>query len=865
RLPDNPPENTAAEPSLLPFSLWPALSTPSGKPVASDPKPILFLSELPAAAVTCTAAGADVDLTFDLAGNAPLGPVRAYLVFRDMARRELSRVAVTADVLPQYLVVDAPLAFGPVEAGDTATRLLRWQWAMDLHPSGQGEKLQPPLRALLQLLPDTAQAPPVTLSPPELAGGFAQSRFTLALPRDAEPGEISGRISIEAGPVLAFRRWSAQVVQPRLAVDPPALDFGALLPGQSRKCKTVLRADTAKPVAVSASAPPFSKPRVAGITLPADSMKLSRAQLDIAPNGSEELTLDLNVPDKAQDGLYRTALSVSSRLGTVTLPVSLTVINDVAPAAFHAEPSVLVLRFDPTPQIPVGRVRIVSHRDEDIVLALQMKPYKAETSDAPAPQEQASPLAASLLLATAGSEKLEPRTGATVALPARATILVLLQARPDSQAGEMACLHISGADEDQLVEVRIERVTAPQMTEVTQSPRMLDWLLLAFVGVMLLLAVVARFTVKRPWVRFVTYSILFHMGFLPWAMPRQRLMDALPASMQISLLESETLMGMTLSDQQARRLEALRFGEEPGPPGAPPAVAAVALGTPVLDRGVPLPDGGAKPDAPTATALEPARAGDEGRADLAAAPQPQRVAVAGGLPDEPLRSDALPPDPGPAPAAKVQEPSPVQPCAIMAPPAVAFDDAPLPAIPLPRRATPPAAIGNAVPARASVIEEPDAPLRADLVPVARPARTQAGAQDAPLATDILPPVPTARPAAAAGNGEAPGRAAPVVAATPRAGSGGAAGGPAIGAVADSGAARVRSARAGEVAPLADAGGEPGPVAVAQPVNVARPGGGGGGADLLDAPLDAGPGLPAVSAPGGGDRSQGIAGGAEGVA
>ena len=64
--------------------------------------------------------------------------------------------------------------------------------------------------------------------------GQAAAEFSLKLSQDVKPGEIGGWISIESGPVLALRRWSATIVQPKLEINLTKLDFGTLIQGQKR-------------------------------------------------------------------------------------------------------------------------------------------------------------------------------------------------------------------------------------------------------------------------------------------------------------------------------------------------------------------------------------------------------------------------------------------------------------------------------------------------------------------------------------------------------------------------------------------------------------------------------------------------------
>ncbi|MGD0090648.1 MAG: vWA domain-containing protein, partial [Planctomycetota bacterium] len=832
----------------------------AGAPDALLPSQYLSVSEYPTEAVTCTPSGVEVKLGFAITAGATAGPLQRWLVLRDFARREVGRVEVRAQVLPQHLNVDAQLAIGPVETGDSASRPVLWKWA-----GGQVErpftlKLLPGPGNLSDRLESLSYR--VSLAPAELAGGNGQSRLTLTVPADAPEGEIYGWLALESGPVLVLRRWSAVVVKPRQSATPAALDFGPLFAGQSRTLKLALHAHTAKPLAASATVQPLAKPRMPGISLPAEALALkplegrrdagAPKEIVVPAGQTGELALELNIPDSAQDGLYRSKLELSSRLGDITVPISLTVVNEVTAAPFHTAPSVLVLRFDEDGEAPTGKVHITSHRDEDLALALEMKPYHF-TSRAPAqePGEGAAAPAAHMLPYLAptaptaqppeeqGQERELHSLDLKLSLPARATIELSLQARPDAQAGEISTLNITGEGEEHVIEVRIERPLSAQGLPSAEPPRLLTWMLLGLLMALLAGAVLVHFSVRRPWVRYVAYSIIFHLAFLPWALGQQKVLQALPATVEIKILEAQESLGMDLSDQQVRRLEALRSGEEAAPPSsrAPanlPAPAAVEVDLPQ--------PAGANAGTPGPTALGAAQAPADAT-QLAAAPKAQRgPGPAAPEPDAPLKTEALQPEPGPAAAAA--EPAKVQARAFDAPAAAGKHAAP-PAMPAPQAPQAAPAPRADLPVTADMPEPASVAPQAGAAAAARPEQQPPAVADAPLAAE---PLAAPQPAAAAqrNNLAAADRNAPVIALAGKGTGTGSASSRAVLAadVIPSQAAPARGAGLEPVAAGMPDGEQAAVPAAGVGLAVLRAGRDAGAAD--DVALDAGPSIPAAA-------------------
>jgi hypothetical protein len=717
-------------------------------------------------ALTCNPQGADLDIDLDLSADAPEGMLTRWLILRDIGGRELARVQIKCLVAPQHLLVEAPLDFGRVEPGDSLTRTIRWQWSQP--------GLRPPLNASIKLLPDPRCATVQTsLTPPALESAqsairnpqsalrpepCASSTFSLTIPPQTPSGEIAGWIAIEAGPALMVHRWIATVITPRLAIDPTTLDFGSLIQGQKRKLFLTLKADGARamPVAIT-QATPFAKVRIPKITLPSDALKLPDKPIEAVtlsagdnpqsairnPQSTEPIPLTLEIPDSAQDGLYRTQLNVTSRLGTITLPVTVTVINEITPAPFHVSPSTLVLRFETRAKLPSDSARVISHRDDAIPLTMELVPVSTGLTEAEA-EGKKQPACATFFDESAGDALHQ-----SVSLPGRETIEVFLRARPDAQAGQRCRLLIRGVApasvpanpaspeagpivEEQVVEVLIERATPFSIAPVSETPRVLNWILIALIVVLLAAALAIHRAVKRPWVRYAVYSMLIHLGLLPWAMPRTQLMTFLPDSVQVSLLESEESLGGALSEQQMRRLEALRSGT-----GDEVVKLATSNGIGGMGGDGKLPDLAATDvktaGAPAATTLEAAPP-QESR------PQPPPGALSGRAPsapeaDAPLGTDALPAAGAPAPA---PAPAPPGPTLAKTNFPAARNDAPLPE-PAPSGQTPAMVFDTELPTVGQAISLPaQANSPRHDAGAARPLGMPA-IDDAPLAIEPPPP------------------------------------------------------------------------------------------------------------------------------
>lgn len=588
-----------------------------------------------------------------VAEDAPGGALNGQLILRDAARQILCTIALTGRVASQYLQAQMPLLIGPVEAGDRAGRTLRWTLA---GPGASDTRLAE--RSKLTLLPDVrflALTPELNPASPGEESG-ARSRIKLNVAAEVRAGEAGGWLLLECGPVLIQRRWSAFVVQPHLGVEPSALDFGTVAPGQKKSLDTGLTTHAVKPVPVTARVSrTLAKPNLPDIRIDDVSLTFQLPPDSRATGSAVPLTVTLELPDSTQDGTYTGSVEIASRLGHIALPVRVNVVSPVAVAPFHVSPAHMLLRF-PTPDAPppTERLRIVSHRDTDQTLVLRM-------------QAEGQSNCAYLLLDPQSDLATESMT---LTVPARATLDVRVRAQPNARAGERSRVIIAGDSEEHSVSVLIERPQSTATIRVDEPSRLLNWLLLLLVLALMLLAYLIRNLIKRPWLRYAVYSILFHAAFLPLVVPKEKIMEALPSSMQITLLETEANLGMELSEQQMRRLDALQAGTEP-----PPAVREQQLADAPLPAQA-LPDKKAA-DAPSKAELEK-RVAEDMRAALEALPEPVRK-VAHEISDRPLDAESLRP---PEAAPKLQQPAETAVAARTASTlAERFNDAPLPSAP----------------------------------------------------------------------------------------------------------------------------------------------------------------------------------------
>ena len=153
----------------------------------------------------------------------------------------------------------------------------------------------------------------------------------------------------------------------------------------------------------------------------------------------------------------------------------------------------------------------------------------------------------------------------------------------------------------------------------------MNWIIAFIVLGLIILAVLARYFVKKSGVRYVCYAAIVHLIIFSLAMPQRAIMEALPESLEVSLLDAQESLGMSLSEQQARRLRraARRRRRRATIRKRAPVLAQAAL--PAKDGPVELPTPGAGPASPRPgpTNLDAAR-GVENPVRPADVPEPAR-------------------------------------------------------------------------------------------------------------------------------------------------------------------------------------------------------------------------------------------------
>ncbi len=605
--------------------------------------------------------GREIELEFAIADTAQAADLSHDLIFTDAENHERARIPVQLRVAPVKLNVEANLDFGTVESGDALKRDIVLKWG-----GTQNVPITPRLTlAAAALKPDLS-----ALTPRD--GGWV-SNFAVTLPPETPTGTLSGTINIDAGPFKTEAHWTAKVVKPALAIDPATIDFGRVYPSRKSERKLSLRVDSSRPVAVEFSlAKPFAKPRVAGVEFPESALSFSK-KMELAPGAVAVIPFTLAIPDDAQDGHYETILHIASRLGNFDIPLNVKAVNVVDAAAFHLTPTSMVFKITEGQALPIETLKIVSHDDEPLQLTLTVPASKAPiaTDSAAAPPDAAAPPPVpppSMPVAYLFNDSKEAQPEATmkVTIPPRGSTTVMVRPRPDARDAESGSIWIDGGGENQVVDLRVERYVPTQASDTVappEPPKLLGWILWIFVLVLLAFAVLVKYFVKQSGIRYVCYALIVHLIIFSLAMPQKVIMEALPESMEISLLDAQESLGISMSEQQSRRLDALHSGSGSADDKRAPVLAQAAL--PAAKEGpIELPATGAGPAAPRAgpANLEAAH-GVESPIKPAALPEAARGArEAPMVEDAPLAFDAdktAPPlKEKPAPAEKLAPEAP---------------------------------------------------------------------------------------------------------------------------------------------------------------------------------------------------------------
>jgi hypothetical protein len=626
--------------SLLPFGLSPAIEFPCARAsAAGQPGAELTAATAPlrlerqdSVVLRVGPEGLTLNLSFASAVDAHAGPVAQYLVFRDPARRPCGQALVTAQVLPAWLDVESDLEFGPMEPGETAERRVTWR------PAGAVGPL--PLAAGVHAFPDSGPASAEWLDRDPFGHGVLRIRVSPT----AADGAAAGGLELAWGPATWQRRWRAEVVRPLLQLEPAALDFGALLPGDALSRSLRLSLVGAHPAALKCSvAEPPRKPRLPHVALGADAFSFRTATLDLEPGQTAETTVELRVPETAQDGQYEARLGVDSRLGRSVVPVRFQVRSPVALPLFHVSPPEVVLRVDDDGRARPATLVVASHTDEPLEVSARMEPGEGYAS-----------ACAEFVAAGPGALRLG------ISLPGRAEIRTQVQALREARDGEWCEIVFEGGGERQVVHALVEGAgraarwgAAPRFAGITY----MDWLRFLVILLLALLVLLVRALTRRRWVRYVTYATAVHAALMCIALPTARLAEALPTSIQVTLLGQSAETPGAASPEQQRRLDELVARA----PAAEPAQSreAPAMSGRAGPRQAALPEGRA------GSPLQPAAAAQVRQARFEDAPAPaahqvvERLA-AGEVPDQALRVEPLeapPPRPETPPTAEQFEPA----------------------------------------------------------------------------------------------------------------------------------------------------------------------------------------------------------------
>ena len=586
-----------------------------------------FLKKQPFDALQINKEGRDIELEFLIPETAQAMEIKDSIVFYDASKRERARIAVAGRVPSLKLLVNAKLDFGAVESGDVLKRGIGLKWdagaRISIVPKMtlSGFDLKPELSALVQR-----------------DGGW-QSTFELTVPATQKSGDVSGPIRIDAGPYKTDIAWSARVIKPSISTDAAALDFGRVFPSRHAERTLVLSTESARPIEAELSITrAFQKPHVTGVALPESAVTFAK-KITIAPGEKASIPFVLTLPDDAQDGRYETTLSIISRLGKIEIPMSVKAVNVVDAAAFHVAPTSMTFKIVEGEVLPSQTLQIVSHDDEPLSLVLDIPtPPPAPVEADPKPIDPAAvppPPPAPVAFLYIDAKQAAPLSTLTISVPPRGTASVVVRPRADARDGDESAIRINGAGEHQEVDLHIQRFVGSAATLAPpEPPKLLNWIVALIVLVLIVAGVLAKYFIKNSGVRFVCYAAIVHLIIFSLAMPQKAIMEALPESIEVSLLDAQESLGISLSDQQARRLDALHSGGGAGDETRAPVLAQAAL--PEKNGPVELPSPGAGPASPRPSALNlDAARGVEHPVRAADVPEPAR-----GAPTAPMATDA---------------------------------------------------------------------------------------------------------------------------------------------------------------------------------------------------------------------------------
>jgi len=430
---------------------------------------------------------------------------------------------------------------------------------------------------------------------------------------------------------------------------------------------------------------------------------LGRVELDVGGAGYE-----VRVPDGAQDGEYRLRLRLDSRLGRQVVAANFRVDSPVPLPLFHISPTEVTLKVarDGSP-FPVD-LTIESHVDRELRVTARAQ-----------------------AMGNGGEScaELVPGDGETVGevtflLPPRAELGLQVQGRSSSRDGDACGILFTSEDEEQVVRATVQRSRVPETAGgLTKEARSrYDWLRLLLFILLLVLVLLILSLSKRKWVRYTTYAVVSHAALMLMAVPPTTFVNALPPSVQLTLVGQLPDEVVETTPEQARRIRdlpsvvALKDKQQPQD--------ADALSTPEAPRMGKGPEASA-PEAPATPAELAQASAPEARAEVELR-QPERVRSAEAT-DAALSIDA-PSTPAPEPVRqKTSEPAPAQ--------------ASLTAAPAPLSAPPPDLPRTAfAPETRPALQQASIEVERREVPIplsAAPTRVAAATEDLPLAMEPI--------------------------------------------------------------------------------------------------------------------------------
>jgi hypothetical protein len=484
----------------------PILKQRSPLPRHNSPK--IALRATPKTPLILTASQSVANLVFSIAPDAPAGTIFRELAFLN-GGRVVGRMTVRANVLPQCLEVDGNLAFGRLEPGDEVKTSVSWKRT--------GASTGVPARIRANASPDNLASCAVEITR-KLANEIA---MRIAVAPAAPAGPLQGSLSLKSGAAAALKRWTAEVIRPKIQLSREELDFGSIYPGQSRKLSLSVALSGVHPTRITSAveAPP-AKPLIGRIRLPQGSLRAQPAETTLQAGKEVEFTAELQVPDSSQDGVYKTKLVVETRLGRITVPVSFQVLSPIPLPLFHVSPTEIVLNVvDHNAGKPVT-LTVMSQSDVPLPVRVHCQP--AGIGETNSPSSESGRTSAELLRDGIPAPEL------AFVLPERGETQFQVHPLSDAEDGDQCQIVIESGAERQIVRAT---VVHSRRVSAVPKPRVegIDWLTLLLIIPLLVAAFYVKQMVKRRWIRALAYSALFHFALLFFIVMPATTNDSIPA------------------------------------------------------------------------------------------------------------------------------------------------------------------------------------------------------------------------------------------------------------------------------------------------------------------------------------------------